>query len=164
MVHHLSALQDFYKGKGGKMSTCPLCKSQDCEVYKDRFICFSCKNHIVFYEIPEQYSPCLKMPSQDKATEDKTGRKYDHHWFGVITNTIFCENGVNRVFEGTPQLIIREGDSVFGNEIIFQFIINGEKPSYNAISPINHIEFYLPKEKAIEIFTNIIKFLKEGEK
>lgn len=141
---------------------CPICKSVEFAIYKDRAICFKCQNKFTFWEYPESFD--WSKPAKIEETTDAMGRKYFHIWFDVVTNSVVCIDGVNRTFEGIPQVIMRNGDSAFGNEVVLQFVIKGEKPSYNASSPYNHIEMYLPKEQAISIFEKMLKKLKEEKK
>lgn len=143
---------------------CPVCQSIEFSVYKDRCVCFACGNQIVFYQIPENYVGGLPMPNNQQVTKDAMGREYHHTWFDVQTNAIVCEKGVNRVFQGVPQLITRNGDSVFGNEVIIQFVVLNEKEPYPCNSPYKHIEIYLPKEKAVEILEKMLKKLREEKK
>jgi len=143
------------------MSTCPLCKSENCQTYPNAFICWDCGNRIDLYTLID--------PRDQKAsetTETDGTSEFKHVWSKIRTKTVVCLKGVNRVFEGELQLIKRRGKSVFGNELVFQFIIHNELRPYEAKSPLNHIEFYFPQEKAEQMLKAMLNKMEEdkGEK
>jgi len=140
---------------------CPYCNSINCHSYSDRFVCFDCKRHIIFFEIPSEHQG-VSIPSVLLTTDTK-GVKYKHHLIGdgILTDAIINVDGKNRVFKGVPEIIIREGESIFGNQLIFNFLINSEIESYPASTPHKRLEIYFPKDKALELLQKIIDALKE---
>lgn len=109
----------------------------------------------------------MEYPNPDKFifvnNVDGQGRTYFNGYPNIKTNAIFCNNGVNLEFSGKPNVFTRVGESVFGEELVFSFLIEKENKEYKASSKHNVMEFYLPKDKGIEFLEELLKKLKEKE-
>jgi hypothetical protein len=96
-------------------------------------------------------------------TIDKQGRTYNKIFSNFFQDAIICSNKINNVFEVKPNIAIREGDSQFGNQLVFQLVIQKEKEQYNSKenTPKGHIETYFKIDKeTITFFEELLKELK----
>jgi len=94
-------------------------------------------------------------------TKDNKGRIYHHIGGDVVSTGIICNEGTNTHCEGKLNLALRNGESKFGDEIIFQLIIDKVVQKYSAVSPLNHLEIYFSRENAVEMFEKMLEILKD---
>lgn len=97
---------------------------------------------------------------------DAKGRKYYNGYANLVTNAV-VSFGNNIQFSGKPKLVIREGDSVFGDELLFQFFILEKAKDYTRNTEHNTIEFYLPKEFGLKFCQDMLDYywkVKGGQK
>ena len=99
----------------------------------------------------------------NKVFQDRQGRVYKHYIAEGDKKAIICRKGINKLFNGTFKLVSREGDSVFGDEVIVEFLMKGLEKEYSANSNHECVEIYLKKEEAIELLEGMLKQLKGGE-
>ena len=58
---------------------------------------------------------------------------------------------------------LRDGDSHFGNEVVFQLRQVGKSSSYNKRTKEKHAEFYLNKELGLFTLKTALKFFDQPE-
>ena len=100
----------------------------------------------------------------DKFTAtDLEGRKYYHVKCNYKTDAVLTWQNKNIVFVGNSDIILRKGDSDFGEQIILQLYIDKAKEVYKTKTKHSMMEIYLPKEDGIKILKEAIKYFEEQE-
>lgn len=79
-------------------------------------------------------------------TRDSNGNDYTKVGGDVDTKAIICMKGDNKLLKGKVNISLRQGTSGFGSEVVFQFKIEDIEKTYEASSPWEHLEIYLPKD------------------
>jgi len=101
-------------------------------------------------------------------TKDGNGNNYIKVGGTDETKAILCIGGKNKLYTGKVNISLRkDGVSKFGEEVVFQFKIDGLEKEYMSSSPWNHIEFYLPFEvgkKYIEQMSVVCDNAKKNQK
>ena len=96
---------------------------------------------------------------------DGNKRTYDH----IILNDkemVLCFDEKNTEFKGEVHIIKRSGESLFGNQILIEFLMQSKGNVYPAKKSRNgfdFVEIYLKSEEAIELFKRAISLI-EGSK
>lgn len=107
----------------------------------------------------------IEYPNPDKfvfiSNIDDKGRIYFNGYPNIKTNAVVSFGGKNQEFSGKPKIFTRIGESDFGEELVFSFLIEGLNKEYDSNSDHKTIEFYLPKDKGIEFLEELLKNLKE---
>lgn len=96
---------------------------------------------------------------------DKEGRIYHNFYFRDTTEAVTAIEGINKSYYGTAKVVLREGESSFGEQMVFMFLFNGQNSKYCGKSKHNTIEWYLPKDKGINFLFEVmegINLLKQG--
>jgi hypothetical protein len=109
----------------------------------------------------------LKYPNPDKfvfnRNNDIKGRLYMNGYPNILSNCNVGINGKNMAFKGKPKIFTRHGESEFGEELVFSFLIEKPITEYKINSKHNVLEFYLPKDKGIQFLKEYIAFLEAKE-
>jgi len=79
-------------------------------------------------------------------TRDSNGNNYTKVGGDKETKAIICMKGTNKLLKGKVNISLRQGNSGFGPEVVFQFKIDEQEKEYEASSPWEHLEIYLPKD------------------
>lgn len=95
------------------------------------------------------------------ADGDNKGNFYLNCYSNIDTNADVCINDKNHILRGNPKIIARVGDSKFGEEIVFQFLIKEIKETYEKVSKYDTIEYYLPLEEGIKFLEKSLGFLRK---
>lgn len=95
--------------------------------------------------------------------KDNKGRKYKNVYLNNEKEAIFCFNGVNHVFKVNPVMVLREGNSEFGDQLLFQFIILKKIKEYATKGDHDLFELYLSKKEGIEILERALEYFKGKE-
>ena len=95
---------------------------------------------------------------------DSENRLYKHIILPGIKKAVLTNKGMNKEFEGEVKIVIREGESKFGEEVLIEFRILEELKEYSTATKHNCFESYIKKEEAIELFDQILKKLKKEDK
>jgi len=93
--------------------------------------------------------------------KDTKGKRFLNGYPNIRTNCNVAFKDKNMVFKGKPKIFVRNGESEFGEEIGFSFLIEGVITDYKVNSIHDCVEFYLPKDKGIQFLKEFIKFLEE---
>ena len=100
----------------------------------------------------------------DKFTaSDTKGRKYFHVKNNYKTEAVLTWENKNIVFTGKSDIILRKGDSEFGEEIILQLYIDKAKDVYKTKTKHSMMEIYLPKDDGIKMLKEAIKYFEEQD-
>jgi hypothetical protein len=78
----------------------------------------------------------------------------------IETNAVVSINGKNIVVKGNPKISARIGNSKFGNELLFEFLIKEKISEYDSHSTYKSLEYYLPLEEGIKFLEESLLFLK----
>lgn len=81
---------------------------------------------------------------------DKDGREYLVLGSKTMSESVIAWHGQNVVFKGFPRLMLRRGDSVFGEQLVMQFYIKELAKTYEVRSEREVIEIYFSREQGIE--------------
>lgn len=93
---------------------------------------------------------------------DNKGNVYYNCYSNIPTEAIVCYGKINVVFKGNPKIVVRKGtESVFGEQILFQFLIDNIIEKYPARSPHSVIEYYLPLKEGLKFLKDTIKYIEE---
>jgi len=95
--------------------------------------------------------------------KDGKGNYYRNSYLNQDAEAVICVDGKNQVFKGNPKIVLRKGASKFGNQILFQFLINKKVEEYKANSKHDVLEFYFSEKDGMEFLKDTIKFF-EGLK
>lgn len=87
-----------------------------------------------------------------KVTEnnDDYGRKYVKVWYPERQESVVSYNGSNHIFIGVPRMVLRTGDSSFGEQIFFDLFDTNYKGKLKQNTKYNTSEFYLGKLNGME--------------
>jgi hypothetical protein len=95
-------------------------------------------------------------------TTDNQGKIYKKVFSNFEQGAIVCEKGENKKYSVKPNISIRKGDGLFGEEVVLQMIIKDFVETYKAGTQTDHIETYFKiNGETIEFFEEILKLLKE---
>lgn len=90
---------------------------------------------------------------------DEDGRRYFNIKRKKPVDAVVCIDGINVHVRGEFRIVYREGNSKFGDEIYFQVWINEQDKEYTANSPYANIEYYMPKEDALEMMDIAFRYI-----
>jgi hypothetical protein len=93
--------------------------------------------------------------------KDDAGREYKHIRTNAFSNCVLCFRKRNMVFKGKLNISLRKGAGKFGDEVVIQFIVDELLENYEAKSPFNHIEFYLPESQGLDFLRSTISELEK---
>jgi len=99
-----------------------------------------------------------------KKYEDDQGRLYHNIYFVKDTNINVAVDGVNTTYHGTPKITFREGNSVYGEEMILQFNIKDKIKEYNMNSDWQTVEQYFDFDDGIKFLEQALEYIKEVKK
>ena len=108
-----------------------------------------------------------KYPKQPIFTskKDEKGRDYHTAYSNTDGNCVVSMDGTNIVMAGNPKINYRKGDSVFGDEIFFEILV--DRSSYKRTpqrTKYDSVEIYMPMDKGIEFLEKTIAFFKSKQK
>lgn len=95
---------------------------------------------------------------------DSKGRIYHHIAIPCIKEGVLSLGESNMVYEGWFKVVLRNGESKFGEQVIFEFRIDKLKETYPCKSKHDCFEVYMPKKEALEVFARIINKIVEERK
>ena len=109
-----------------------------------------------------------KYPTRPIYTKnvDKEGREYFvcySNQQGHACVSLGNEGGVNYIYDGNVKLTYRKGYSSFGNELIFELLVERHKEKTPKRTKYETIEIYLQADKAIEFLKNALKHISEND-
>ena len=89
---------------------------------------------------------------------DKTGRCFERTSFGRETICNLCYKDKIVSYKGCLRLTKRTGESVYGDEVIIDFLINNEEKPKEQLkhSKYNSIEAYLPKKEGLLLLKHFL--------
>lgn len=90
---------------------------------------------------------------------DNQGRKYHKVTYDKDIPCVITLNGTNLKVTGTPRIVLRTGDSKFGEEVLFEFFITSFDEEYPTNSKWNCTEYYLTKDEAINFLKTALEEL-----
>jgi len=96
-------------------------------------------------------------------TKDVEGREYYTRFSNKLNNGVLSYKGKNFVFSGNPKVGIRFGDSVHGEEILFQLLIHEMIEKNPQKSPHNVMEIYLKLDDGagVQFLKDCVKYFEE---
>lgn len=94
---------------------------------------------------------------------DATGKVYKNYYFDNKTDGLLAFKQKILNFKGLPKIVIRNGSSKYGEQMIFQFLIDGEFELTDKRTKHNTLEIYFPKEAGIDFLKQVIKDLEVKE-
>ena len=86
---------------------------------------------------------------------------YLNCYSNIDTDTIIALNGTNFELKGIQKIVVREGGSKFGNQLLFQFLVKEKINEYKSNSIYPTIEFYLPLDVGVEFLEQSLKYIKD---
>ena len=95
---------------------------------------------------------------------NKGGLDFYTIYSNTKSNAVISIGGQNLVLEGQPAINLRLGNSKFGEEIIFELIINKDSPPriLKGNSKTDKVEIYLLKDIGLKVLEMAIKRFKEA--
>lgn len=95
-------------------------------------------------------------------TTDNKNRKYVTFSNQEETECTLSWKGQTIVFKGYPRITVRDGESVFGEQIKFDFYITNLLRTYPTNGNHELIEIYFGKEQGIAWLKNCIKRIEDS--
>jgi len=94
---------------------------------------------------------------------DSNHRKYTHLVSNDKTMNLRMGDSIKE-FSGRFEIVHREGESKFGEQVLFEFVINKKINEYknNSNNNINYVEIYFSKEEIKELLSNASKMINDG--
>ena len=94
-------------------------------------------------------------------TKDNDGRVYHKLFLPNKIDLCLALNNNNYIIPMKINISLRNGQSKFGEQIVIQLVKDGNLTEvYRKKSPMEHIEFYLPKELGIIFLNHCIECFK----
>lgn len=96
-----------------------------------------------------------------QVSKDKEGREYHNIKFKKQIEAVLCIDGVNKVFFGFPRVVIRKGNSHFGEQVYIQFWIQEKGKEYKDNTQWQNFEFYFTNMEFLEFITIVYNYIKD---
>jgi hypothetical protein len=98
-------------------------------------------------------------------TTDNQGKIYKKIFSNFEQGAIICEKGENLRYSVKPNIAIRKGDGLFGEEVVLQLIIKEFIEKYSAGTKTDHIETYFKiNQETLDFFQSLVYLLEEEVK
>jgi len=98
--------------------------------------------------------------------KDNKGREYLVNYFGNMGDKVeacLTLNGVVYVLSVVPKLVLRRGESAFGEQIFFDFRIDEVKHEYKTSTQFQGFELYLPKDEGLSFVREWLKYIEDDK-
>lgn len=109
----------------------------------------------------KQRSLDIKYDEPRFATKtDSNKRLYFTGYSNSDGKAVVSFKGSNLIVSGNPKITCRVGDSMFGDEIVFELLIKGKSEIVKQRSEYDTVEIYLPLQGGLKFLEDAVAYFK----